>query len=143
MAGSLYLGSQKVCPAVLIGSESKECARYVVNNGVATEKTTLTGNEFKGITSIGNRGFQYVFYKALRLSGNLDLSSIVSIGSQGMDSAFYQCSSITSVNLSSLKSVDTNGLINAFYGCTELVSADLSSLESVSYSDDDFSINKV
>ena len=47
MAGYMYLGNKKVCPAILVGGLEKEVARYNLNNGVATAKTVFELNDFK------------------------------------------------------------------------------------------------
>lgn len=133
MAGMMYLGNQKVTPVIIQGDSGgyAEFPSYQVVNGVASKRGgTLTGNEFKDITSISSYGFYYLYYNCSGLTGVLDLSSLVSVGDYGLYNSFYN-SSITSANLSSLETVGSYGLNRAFYNDTSLSSTDLSSLRTV------------
>ena len=130
MAGYMYLGSQRVCPVIVSGGGGEDvAARYIFSDGVLSQRSgELTGDEFKNITDISDSAFCYAFYKSA-VTGNLDLSSVKTIGQSGMESSF-ESSGITSVDLSSLKTVSDSGLKNAF-SATKVESADLSSLEVV------------
>ena len=114
------------------GGGYSEFPSYQVSNGVAVRRSgALTGNEFSGITSVGDYGLTYACSYCSGLTGTFDLSSLTSVGSNGLYYAFYNCTGLTSVNLSSLISVGDRGLYYAFYGCTGLTSVDLSSLTSI------------
>lgn len=131
MAGSLYLGSQRVCPAIVTGGGggNKEFAPYQIVNGVAEPLNhVLTGDEFSNITSVANSGLAEIFMYCDGLIGNLNLSSITSIGEYGLSSCFYLCKGITSVDFSSLSNVYGYGLQQAFYGCSELKTVNFTSL---------------
>ena len=115
-----------------IPSGYTELSSYQVSNGVANRRSSsLIGNEFSDITSIGGYGLNYAFYGCSGLTGNLDLSSVTSVEYGGLSYAFYNCIRLTSVDLSSLTSVPGSGLNYAFSGCTALTSVDLSSLTTV------------
>lgn len=114
------------------GSGYTELPNYQVENGVASKRSgALTGNEFSNITSVGFSGMLYSFYNRSELKGHLDLSSLTTVGSSGMQSIFNGCYNITSLDLSSLTSVGDAGLYYAFDNCSGLTSVDLSSLTSV------------
>lgn len=133
MAGMMYLGNQKVTPVIVQGDSGgyTEFPSYQVVNGIASKRGgTLTGNEFKDITSISSYGFYYLYYDCSDLTGALDLSSLVSVGNYGLYYSFYN-SSITGVDLSSLETVGSYGLNRAFYNDTDLSGADLSSLRTI------------
>ena len=82
------------------------------------------------ITSIGTNGLYYAFYDCTSLT-SVNLSNITSIGTNGLYYAFFGCTGLTSVDLSNITSIDTYGLYYAFYDCTSLTSVDLSSLTSI------------
>ena len=114
------------------GGGYSELPSYQVSSGVASRRSgALTGNTFSGITSVGSSGLQYAFYSCSGLTGTLNLSSLTSVGSSGLYMTFYGCTGLKSVNLSSLTSVDSSGMQSAFNGCSGLTSVDLSSLASV------------
>lgn len=114
------------------GGGYSEFPPYQVSNGVVNRRSgALTGNEFSGITSIGDYGLYAAFYYCRGLTGTLDLSSLTSVGNWGLYSAFTYCNGLKNVDLSSLTTVGNNGLYDAFQSCTGLTSVDLSSLTSV------------
>ena len=110
-----------------------ELPSYQVSSGVASRRTVaLTGNEFNGITEIGNWAFEYCFYSSSGITGDLDFSSLTVVGYGGLYYAFNGCSGLTSVDLSSLTTVGQSGLSNTFNGCFRIAGAlDLSSLTSI------------
>ena len=116
------------------GGGYSELPSYQIDNGVANRRSgALTGNEFNGVTSIGDYGLYYAFYGCTGITGDVNLSLLTSVGVKGMQYAFYGCTGITSVNLSSLESVSgSSTFTNAFNGCTGITSVNLSSLKSVS-----------
>jgi hypothetical protein len=114
------------------GGGSSELARYIVQNGTASARTTIPADGFSNITTIGNKALFYAFYQVSFDSNTaLDMSSVTNINQDGMRSAFYQSSGIVSVDLSSLQTVGYNGLQEAFRQSYDLVSADLSSLQTI------------
>lgn len=132
MAGYMYLGSQKVCPAVLVGNGvAREVASYEVDNGVAKKITRqLTGDEFKGVTTIGNFGLSYVFY-GTNISGNIDLSSVENVGNYGLSNSFYNTGISGNLDLSSLTTIGDSSFYYAFYGCTKLSSIMFNSITTI------------
>lgn len=131
-ANGTYDVTNYASASVSVSGGYSELPSYQVVNGVASRRSgVLTGNEFSGITSVGNYGLQNAFYNCDALTGVLDLSAITSVGTYGLQSAFSSCDGITSANLSSLTSVGYNGLRNVFTNDGGLRSVDLSSLTSV------------
>ena len=114
------------------GDGYKELPSYEINNGVVSCRNhTLTGDEFNEITSVNAGALFGTFYQNTTLSGVVDLSSLTTVGQNGMNNAFRDCTGITGVDLSSLTTVDVSGLQGAFQGCTSLTGVvDLSSLTS-------------
>lgn len=102
--------------------------RYEVTAQGALNKKSFAINWFNDLTSIGDTALQYAYYGSNVTT--VDLSSVTSVGSNGLSSAFDSCTSLTSVDLSSLTSVESNGLSNTFRNCTSLSSVSLPSLTS-------------
>ena len=84
-------------------------------------------------TDVRNNAFSSAFYGCTSLT-SVDFSSLTTVsGSNAFSYAFYGCTSLTSVDLSSLTTASGGRAFNyAFYGCTSLTSVDLSSLATVS-----------
>ena len=113
------------------GDGYKELPSYEINNGVVSCRNhILTGDEFNEITSVNAGALFGTYYQNTTLSGVVDLSSLTSAGNGGLNSAF-QNTAITSVDLSSLTTVITTALFSAFRACTSLVSVDLSGLTTI------------
>lgn len=101
------------------GGRYSELPSYQVSSGVASKRTTLTGNEFDNITSVAEEGMAYCFYNG-SLSGYLNMPNVTSIGSFGLNSTFYKCG-ITSARFGNLISVEEFGLQYAFQNCTNIL----------------------
>lgn len=129
--GKAYLttgGKALVAPE----GSSSEIARYIVQNGTSSARTTIPADGFSNITTIGNKALFYAFYQASFDSNTvLDMSSVTTINQDGMRYALWQSSGIVSVDLSSLQTVGFNGLRGALRQSYDLVSADLSSLQTI------------
>lgn len=157
MAGSLYLGSQRVCPAIVIGGGSD------INVGLEVDQDGILQRQQSG--SIVFSGFTDVGYKALySFCSNsdivsADLSNLKSItdksacaflfsncyylesvnlsnlellgGFEGYYAMFSNCTSLKSIDLSSVKTISSffNSACSMFSGCTSLISVDLSGVE--------------
>ena len=116
------------------GSGYTELPNYQVENGVASKRSgALTGNEFSNITSVGFSGMLYSFYNRSELKGHLDLSSLTTVGSSGMQSIFNGCYNITSLDLSSLTSVGSYGVAYSFNRCSKLTDIYFNSLTTTSF----------
>ena len=65
---------------------------------------------------------------------SVDLSSLTTVSNEyAMNTVFYGCTNLTSVDLSSLTTISgQNAMDGAFNGCTSLTSVDLSSLTTIS-----------
>ena len=110
--------------------------REVDANGVYRMPTqSLTFALPSGVTDVGARALSSAFYGCTSLT-SVDLSSLTTMsGSYAISNAFYDCTSLTSVDLSSLTTVSGgNAFSYVFSGCTNLTSVDLSSLATVSSS---------
>lgn len=83
-------------------------------------------------TDIGDYALYYAFYNSTSLT-SVDLSSLTTVSGRGLYYAFYGCTGLTSVDLSSLTTVSgTSALSRAFQGCTGLTSVSFPALTTVS-----------
>lgn len=119
------------------GSTGWQCIpMYQIVNGTAyktsTTNTTLTGNEFTGLVTIGNNTFSSAF-EDYPLYGTVDLSSIQTVGNGGLNYCFRGTKISGAIDLSSLTSVGQTGLGSTFYNCPNITSADISGLTSTIY----------
>lgn len=109
---------------------------YQIVNGVAyktsSTNTTLTGNEFTGLVTIGNNIF-YSAFEDYPLYGTIDLSSVQTVGNNGLNYCFRGTQISGAIDLSSLTSVGQTGLGSTFYNCPNITSADISSLTNTIY----------
>lgn len=114
---------------------SSELARYTVQNGVASMITTIPADAFSDITEIGNRALYHAYsYTTFDNNTSLDMSSVQTIGQEGMRETFYKSTGMVSVNLSSLVTIGNSGLRSLFstpQSPYTLVSVDLSSLVTI------------
>ena len=85
---------------------------------------------FPDLTTIGLNGMQNCFYNCTSLT-SADLSALTTVDYNGLQNCFFNCSSLTSVDLSALTTVDNSGLYSCFSGCASLTSVDLSALTTV------------
>ena len=104
--------------------EKTKDANNVLQNG-----TTLMN--FSGLTGIGNYVLDHAYYGNNNITGTVDLSSITSVGTNGLYQCLYQCRNITSVDLSSLTTIGSYGCNSICRECTSLTSFDLSNLKDV------------
>ena len=94
--------------------------------------TGITGVNLPSLTTVGEGGLSETFAFCSSLTGALDLSLLTNIPRSGLNRAFIG-TGLTSVNLSSLATVGVQGLYYAFGSCFSLTSVNLSSLVSVDY----------
>ena len=82
---------------------------------------------------VGDNSLHNAFYDCSSLT-SVDLSSLTAVsGDYALFEAFYGCTNLTDVDLSSLTTISGfNGMSSAFEGCTSLTSVDLSSLTTIS-----------
>ena len=125
--GDLYFGGTKIGEAWFNGQQVYTSALPVINymfrdidvNGNLT-LATGTLEDASEITSIGNYGLYYAFYKCTGLTGNVSFPNLTSIGSNGLCQAFYGCTGLTGISFPNLTSIGSNGLRYAFYDCAGL-----------------------
>lgn len=129
--GSFYIGSQKVCPAVVTSPSGASIPLEVSAQGILQKPTTsFTWSLPNTVTDIGAYGLYYAFYGATGLT-SADLSSLTSIsGNNALYYTFRGCSNLTSINLSNLTT--TSGMNTSFGYCTSLTSVDLGNLTTIS-----------
>lgn len=133
----LYLGDTEIAPIIEVPAPEK---KYGVDinavlgdvdaNGALSFPTAAQTLDLSSVKSMPRYGLYYKFYQS-SIAGDLKIG-LIDIPPQGMNSAFSQCTSLTSVDLSSLTTVSGSfGMNRAFEGCTGLTSVDLSSLITV------------
>ena len=134
---ALYIGSQKVAPAIVSGGITPTGTISITTNGTydvtnyASANVSVSGGgSFVGL----NREVVNGKYSLPTTSFTFSLpSNATDVDSYTMYYAFYNCTGLTSVDLSSLTIISGSQAMNgAFHGCTALTSVDLSSLTTVS-----------
>ena len=105
--------------------------REVSAQGVYQVPTTsFTFSLPSNATGVGTYALYYAFYNCSSLT-SVDLSGITAIDIYGLHSAFSGCSNLTSINLSSLLTVNSQSFYSTCMGCRNLTSIDLSNLTSI------------
>lgn len=133
MAGYMYLGNKKVCPAIVVKSGYNTKNAYFMENvftsvdanGKLTADTTTTGDlVFTGFKDVGDYLLTLKFQRDTSITSVLfnDLEKIT--GTLACDSMFYRCTNIQSASFPKLKEVNGYFAGNAMFNkCTNLVSA--------------------
>lgn len=131
MAGSLYLGSQKVCPVIVGGGSGINAGLDVDQDGKLISQQTGSV-VFSGFNDVGDYAFFTWFYGSSITS--VDLSNLTAIsGNQSCYNMFRNCVSLTYADLSNLTTISGyRSCEEMFAGCTSLTSADLNNLETIS-----------
>ena len=116
------------------GSDFIGIPKEVTSDGVfgfPTENFTFTLPS--NVKDVFDYALYYAFYNCTSLT-SVDLSSLSTIsGKNALTNAFFSCTNLTSVDLSNLSTISsTSALTNAFYDCDSLTSVDLSSLSTIS-----------
>lgn len=132
MAGSLYLGSQRVCPAIVIGGGSDIKAGLAVDQDGKLIWQQTGDVVFSGFSDVGSYIFEEKFSESSITSA--DLSSLESIsGTNACRNMFQDCILLMSVGLGGVKSISGNSSCYLmFAGCESLNSVDLDKLETIS-----------
>ena len=90
-------------------------------NGNLTLPTGSIKGLFNCLTSIGSYGLDFAFYECTGLTGDISFPNLTSINSYGLNDAFRECTGIAGeVNFPSLTSISEYGLNNTFRNCTGL-----------------------
>ena len=116
-----YNGLNKVTVNAVTNEIDENIKSENIKNGV--DILGVTGN-YVG-SKYAPRYISFYDYKGTELDyeiANLDTSNITS-----MNSMFYQCSKLTTLDLSSFNTSNVTGMINMFSDCKELTTLDLSS----------------
>ena len=114
-----------------ISGETNYLGRIVTEDGVLQfPEEDFSFSLPDNVTSIGTNGLQLAFQNCTNLT-SVDLSSVTSIGNSGLANAFQNCTNLTSVDLSSATSIGASGLQYAFFGCTSLTSTGLNNVTSI------------
>lgn len=84
------------------------------------------------VTTIGNNGLIYAFYNNSTLS-SIDFGNVQTINTSGLANVCMSCTNLRTISgLGELKTIGTNGLQNAFRGCTNLTTMpDLSKVTTI------------
>ena len=139
---SLYVGSQKVCPIITVGSgvsNGVDCLRTISNNNVTTPTTSTTfSTPADAINVTSAYSFYYMFYRNPYVT-TVDCSSVQTVTGAR---AFYcfldqnymnQNLGPTSVNFSNLTTVSGEyAFYQAFRSCRKLATINFSNLTTVS-----------
>lgn len=104
----------------------------VTSEGVLQKQNQPLTLNVPTATSIDNNGLQYAFYGCTSLT-SVDLSNVTGIGDSVLQYAFAGCSGLTSTGLNNVMFIRESSLRNAFQGCTSLTST---GLENVTRIDD-------
>ena len=139
---SLYVGSQKVCPIITVGSgisNGVDCLRTISNNNVTTPTTSTTFSTPAGAINVTSAySFYYMFYRNPYVT-TVDCSSVQTVtGARAfycfLDQNYYnQSLGPTSVNFSNLTTVSgESAFYQAFRSCRKLATINFSNLTTVS-----------
>ena len=135
MAGSLYLGSQKVCPAIVVGGGEEKVYNATVEEIIGTidadgklvpsqDKLNLV---FDGVEDLSSNIFEYKFYNSQNIE-SASFPDLVRISGTGCFSrAFYQ-SSIKTLSFPKLEEIPAGFSNDLCYGSL-LESVDFSSVK--------------
>ena len=131
--GTLYKGSQKICPIISGGTTTSDGMLRVVENGVYKIPTSnFTFVLPANATKLGNSALKSAF---LGCSGiiSADLSSLVTLdGVNSLRNAFDDCANLESVDFQNLTTISgTNNLMEAFDYCPKLTSLSFPSLTNI------------
>ena len=127
--------------AIESGSADNYLGRIVTEDGTLQIPTTsYTFTMPDNITKIGTRGLYYAFcgnvvWDVLQPVGGIahaDLSSVKSIGSYGLYSAFAGCANLQIIDLSNLENISDYGLYRAFSG-SRLTSINLGAVTDIGF----------
>lgn len=135
MAGYLYLGKKKVCPAILIGGGGTTSILPlfdVDNNGLISWKTVIDGSGIKEIQRDSLCGMSgSVFTTGYEVIEEVYFPDLETIGDYGLINAFNEFESIKIVSFPKLKTIGKEGLYVAIGNTSSLISTDFSSLETI------------
>ena len=128
MAGYMYLGIQKVRPAISLGGNKLNVGFTVDQDGKITRE--YVNLKMSGFKSVGSHVFEgYCSYMDFL---SVDLSCIEVIDEDYACRDMFRYASLTSLDLSNLKSISgehsCDGMFSQF---DDLISVDLSSLETI------------
>ena len=97
---------------------------------ILKDNTYVISADLSSLQSLGDNGLSYAFRNCTNLT-TVNLSNATSIGDSGLNTAFRGCINLTSVDLSSVTSIGNNGLYYAFYLCEGLTSTGLNNVTSI------------
>lgn len=141
MAGTLYLGRNKVCPAILIGGGDNEklsyfsLPYYIDSNGtLQIDENPFEIKLSKEVKDLGDDVFGYNFESSIPFS-----ISIVSVDFSGLESIsgffamnhFLSGSDVETIDVSGLKSVTGDYAVAQAMNSTKLTSVEFHSLDDI------------
>ena len=162
MAGSLYLGSNKVCPAIVVKQGSPYIPAYSIDGNGALQKPVykLTGGEFDGLKSLDrtsiigtictyNSGISgdLVFKdlesftrgaKELFSSTNIETASFDKLANgASFNSCFFYCANLKKVYFKKIDDVYSLAFMLCFCECPRLEDIYFNSLKTTSFRSND------
>lgn len=143
MAGSLYLGSNKVCPAIVVKSGYDVKNAYftenvftsVDSNGKLTASTTEQGDlVFTGFKDVGDNVLEEKFYEDSTITNGVVFNDLEQIsGEEACISMFDTCQNIKSASFPKLKVVSGDyACAGMFIYCIGLSSVSFPELTTIS-----------
>lgn len=132
MAGALYLGNKKVCPAMVVGGgEQAVMPLFDLVDGELAWKSVITADGLKKITKTP-------FYELSDRSifrGRSEIEEIYFPDAEliGEDCRYFlaECSNLSVVSFPNVTEIKPSGLFLGCSGCSSLTTFDLSSLEKI------------
>lgn len=141
MAGYMYLGNKKVCPAIVVKSGYNTKNAYFMENvftsvdanGKLTANTTTTGDlVFTGFKDVGDNVLKDKFEKDSSITNGVIFNDLEKIsGDKACDSMFYN-SPIKSVSFKKLKEISgSEACRSMFLACRQLSSVSFPELTTI------------
>lgn len=142
MAGYMYLGNKKVCPAIVVKSGYDVKNAYfmenvftsVDENGKLTSGATTTGDlVFTGFKDVGDNALKNKFKQDSSITSVLFNDLEKTTGNYACSSMFFGCTNIQSASFPKLKEISGMGTCKSmFLSCINLGSVSLPSLTTIS-----------
>lgn len=132
MAGYMYLGSNKVCPAIVVGGgEQAVMPLFDLVDGELAWKSVITAS---GITKLTKAPLYYNTTNSI-FRGRSEIEEIyfpdVEIIDEDCEYLLAMCPNLEVVSFSNVKEIKTGGLLDGCIECPKLTTIDFSSLETV------------
>ena len=134
MAGYLYLGKKKVCPAILMGGGGEQAVMplFELVDGELAWKSVIVAN---GVISLTKTPFYYTSTESI-FRGRSEIEEIYFPDTEVVSESFgtyflSQLPNLRVVSFEKLREIEDNGLYSGCTRCPNLSTIDFSSLETV------------